>query len=429
MMRIQGKKWGSLLVAGFLLGISVSGECAVPAAAAETIPAGSEAQLQKLVDLRLVTLPAGCSTVEAGHFTRGEMTDLILQAMERLGLDARGNCPVTEQSRPGMAETLALRNAFRKELENKGMVDDSTLLIGTKPSSEAGDEKKDEDRKYKFSAELRYDYERNSGNRRWDWMDSALRARLFVEAKINDDWHAFGMGEINHHFTHHRKRDDWMENRRIYVKGKTGITTVTAGMYGLTLGEGNIYSSTAKGASFAWGDRPRYEFSGGRTKANGDFASFGIKYDEEPRYYGAAVHYFGRDNWDQGKRTIWDAYYNIDLTPQVQAGFMLLGADHAFGDGKYVGFVTRLSHGSIKSWIKGSQEWDLHYYYQPSGTYIAHTMSGLADYMNGFKGLGFQYQYTVIPNVVLNLEYYNLRELATGDKGRTLWLDVTYFMG
>ena len=60
---------------------------------------------------------------------------------------------------------------------------------------------------------------------------------------------------------------------------------------------------------------------------------------------------------------------------------------------------------------------------------MAHTMSGLADYMTGFRGLGLQYQYTVLPNVVLNGEYYDLKELATGERGRTLWLDATWFMG
>ncbi|WP_293985763.1 hypothetical protein [uncultured Megasphaera sp.] len=50
-------------------------------------------------------------------------------------------------------------------------------------------------------------------------------------------------------------------------------------------------------------------------------------------------------------------------------------------------------------------------------------MTGLADYMDGFRGLGATYHHTLLPNLVLTLEYYRLRELTTGDKGNTLWGD------
>lgn len=424
-------RWRGILL-GLLLGCPLVGEGAVkqPVRPLPEPSVGACENLQKLADLGLVRLPAGYPETETARFTREEITDLTLQAMEHLGMDAQGRIGGQPgDTVPGGKETLALRQEFYRELRNRGMLEDWNLLTDLKPSSEASDEKKDEDRKYKFSAELRYNYVDHSGSPRWDWRDSALRARLFLEAKINDQWHAYGMGEITHHFLSHHKKDSWLENRRIYVRGMTGENRVTAGMYGLELGEGNIYSSTAKGVTLNWGDRPEFEASAGRTKANGNFASFGTAVKRDPVFYGAAVHVFDEDDWDHRKRTIWDVYYNTNLQTDLQAGVMALGADKSFGDGKHTGFVAKLVKGRIKSWIQGSREWDIRYYYQPSGTYMAHTMSGLADYMTGFRGLGLQYQYTVLPNVVLNGEYYDLKELATGERGRTLWLDATWFMG
>ena len=98
-------------------------------------------------------------------------------------------------------------------------------------------------------------------------------------------------------------------------------------------------------------------------------------------------------------------------------------------DGNKHGFVGTVSIGKVKSWKPGTQELDFKYYYQPKGTYIAHTMTGLADYMVGFKGPGIMYHRTLFPNVVLNMEYYMLQELTSGDKGRTWWTDVTWYFG
>ncbi|WP_293985759.1 hypothetical protein [uncultured Megasphaera sp.] len=67
--------------------------------------------MQHLVDIGLVQLPAGCRDVAGSHFTRDEMTNLTLQAMSRLGMDAQGRIDGTQDvRRPGYRETLALRS-------------------------------------------------------------------------------------------------------------------------------------------------------------------------------------------------------------------------------------------------------------------------------------------------------------------------------
>jgi hypothetical protein len=89
--------------------------------------------------------------------------------------------------------------------------------------------------------------------------------------------------------------------------------------------------------------------------------------------------------------------------------------------------VTTLQYGKLATWEKGSYEVDLKYYRQPGGTYVAHTMTGLGGYMDGFRGPGAMWYYTLFPNVVLGVEYYNLEDLVTGEKGRTLWTQVSYY--
>lgn len=106
---------------------------------------------------------------------------------------------------------------------------------------------------------------------------------------------------------------------------------------------------------------------------------------------------------------------------------MYLGSDLSDPQGRKNGFVFKVQDGHIKSWRLGTDEWDLRYYYQPEGTYMAHTMNGLAGYMEGFKGWSLIYQRTILMDTVLNIEYYRLHELTTGDAGNTLWVDVTYY--
>ena len=187
--------------------------------------------MQHLVDIGLVQLPAGCRNVAGSHFTRDEMTNLTLQAMSRLGMDAQGRIDgMQDVRRPGYRETLALRSELYKDLQNKGMITDPTLLTDLSPSSEATDEKKDEERKYKISGEIRYDYVKHSGNPRWNWRDSELLSRLFLEGRINDNWHAFGMIESTKRFLghDHGEKDDVFNDKRLYVRGMLGNAAITA---------------------------------------------------------------------------------------------------------------------------------------------------------------------------------------------------------
>ncbi len=383
--------------------------------------------MQRLVDQGIVRLPAGCRNVRDANFDRHEMSLLTLQAMKRIRMDENGLVDGNRNYRlPGYRETLVLKEIFNKELKDMGMGQEY-LMNDISASSEASEQKRNENRKYKVSAELRYNYVRHSGDKRWDWNDSRLRARVFLEARINDDWHAFAMLEANKHFLSQHGKDDWLEDKRFYVRGTTGDTNVTAGWYGYMIGEGNIFDSSVGGATANFGSPVNYELTAARTKSHSNMVSANATMTDRAATYGGGLHHFSNDNWGNEKRLIWHAFYNYRVAKDLGLGAMYIGSDLADRDGKKHGFVGTVSIGKVESWKPGTDQLDFKYYYQPKGTYIAHTMSGLADYMEGFRGPAVMYHRTLFPNVVLNMEYYILKELTTGIKGRTWWTDVTCY--
>ena len=383
--------------------------------------------MQHLVDLGIVQLPTGCRDVRTSKFTREQMTVLTLQALYRLGMGTPDGRAEREYLQDGKEDILYLKAVFHKELENKGMLEDYRLLTDLSPSSEASDEKKDEERKFKVSGEIRYNDVKHSGNKRWDWHDRRLRERIFLEGRVNDNWHAFGMFEGNQYFSDHENHNNTFKGERFYVRGLIGSALLTAGKYGYILGDGNIFDSTIRGATIDWGYPFRFEGTLAKTKPNGDLASLGVKRSNGNGTYGMGIHHFGENDWGDKERTIHELYYTYAFNDKILANFMYLGSDLSDPQGRKHGFVFKVQDGHVKSWRLGTDEWDLRYYYQPEGTYMAHTMNGLAGYMDGFKGWSLIYQRTILMDTVLNIEYYRLHELTTGDAGNTLWVDVTYY--
>lgn len=426
------------LLAAFVLAAMPSADAAVqwppdvlqphPTKSASTIPERIYENLQRLVDLGLAQLPPQCTDVKSSNLSREEMEDMTLAAMSRLHMKEDGSLPPAYlvDLPAGTEETRALYKALYSGLRNRGMLADLKLLKDFSPSSVADDDKKDEERKWKLSGELRYNYVRNSGDPKWDWNDSRLRLRLFLEGKINDNWHAFGMTEGNKHFLS-RGKDDWFDNNRLYIRGITGNTIWTAGWYGYTLGDGNIYDGRVAGITMQHLGKAVYELTAARTNDHRNLMSFGVQKDLLPATYGAALHHFSGNEDVSKKQLIWDAFYHYRFTPSLTGKFMYLGSDLSDKDGRKNGFVLSAVNGKVKSWRRGTEEFELSYYYQPVGTYVAHTMDGLAGYMDGFQGLGMGYRKALIKNTVSNWEYYRLKELTTGKKGNTLWFDTTWY--
>ena len=343
----------SLVLLAILCNVTITTSAAVKHDRQNTevqpMPPETYIAMQRLADYGLVKLPAGCRNVREANFDRHEMAVLALQAIKRIGMDENGLVDGNRNYRlTGYRETLVVKDILNQELKNMGMGQES-LMDDLSVSSEAGDLKRDENRKYKISAELRYNYVKHGGNKKWDWNDSRLRARLFLEARINDDWHAFGMVEANKHFLHQHGDDDWLEDKRFYVRGITGDTVVTAGWYGYMLGEGNIFDSSVAGATANFGSPVNYELTAARTKSHSKMVSGTASMTAGAATYGGGLHHFSDDNWGNEERWIWHAFYNYRVAKDLGLGAMYIGSDLGDKDGKKHGFVGTVSIGKVSA--------------------------------------------------------------------------------
>ena len=397
---------------------------------ASELPEQAYEDMGVLVKQGIVKLPAGVVNVNKENCSKNDMTIMTMQAIQTLNLQdttAKGLTDDAFKQQSGVKEVMNLKEILAPELKNYGMKAEK-LATSTQMSSEATDAKRDEERKWKISGEIRYSYDHNSGAPQYQWKDSRLRLRLYLEAKINNDWHAFGMLERNKHFlSQHDNDDDWYESSRWYVRGLTGATVLTAGRFGYMIGEGNIYDSSITGIVANVGDPVNYEVMTGKTEAHGWVYSLLASYKTDQAEYGLGLAKFNQDDWNTGDKVIGHAYANYWLNDKWKVGIMGLTGNKADEDGRKNGFVTTVQYGKLATWEKGSYEVDLKYYRQPMGTYVAHTMTGLGGYMDGFRGPGAMWYYTLFPNVVLGVEYYDLEDLVTGEKGRTLWTQVSYY--
>ena len=392
------------------------------AAISSGIPELAYNDMQVLADYGIISLPAGVTSVKLGDFTRKDMALLTIKALDVLGLrDTPVNKPLPSSTQ-GVKEALELKKEFDYELRNYGK-DALAVANSTKPSKQADDDVKDDAGKYKFTGELRYDYWRNSGADKFNRLrDSYLRLRLYLEAKINDDWHAFTMLEANKHFLSYGE-DSWFVRPRFYVKGLTGATIITAGRFGWLAGEGNIYDTSVTAVRAQVGYPTVYDFLAGETSEGSKVISAVATYQDGESKFGGGLYKFGEDKWGNEDVLIYNAFARF-THHKTSLGAMLLGSNKSDELNHRYGYVLSALYGDLKSWRPGTHELEFKLYRQPTGTYVVHTMNGLANYMDGFKGYGILYHLAISKEIVWGIEYYDLKDLVTGDTGRTFWTDV-----
>ena len=263
-----------------------------------------------------------------------------------------------------------------------------------------------------------------------------LRARIYPDYNIDGNWHAVGMIEAEKTIIGDGgDKDGQLKFDRWYLTGRSGVTDVMVGQYGSTMAEGNVYDSKFRGVRLSAGVPITYTFEHGKIdrarKVTGLTASYRTAVDTTE----AGVYRF--DKIGSAVRTIYMGNYRRPLGIFDFGAMVLHGRDHAAGNG--TGYVFTLERPGAGAWRPGSYSYWLKYYRQPSATYVSHTMNGMADYMNydasgsgplrgGFRGWGAGWSYTVKKNLLFSLEYYDLQDLTTRERSRTIWGALTgYF--
>lgn len=277
------------------------------------------------------------------------------------------------------------------------------------------------EKRFKIDGEARVDYGAHSGYKSIGDRSHA-RVRIYGDYNIDDNWHFISMLE-NEKILSGKGEDSWMDIDRWYLTGKVGSTQVDAGAFGSFLAEGNIYDSRFTGVRVSGKEPFSYMAEAGTIKHAGFAAAAEASTTHDIYTLGAGLYRF--DLEDRGKRNIYMLNVHRPLGGLYDLGLMgLLGEDERTSE---KGYVVSLTRGKENTWQRGNTYYFLKYYHQPYTTYVLHTMNGLADYMDGFEGIGAGIHYTVKPDWLLQAEYYNLKDLEEGGRNHTFWLALSYY--
>ena len=291
------------------------------------------------------------------------------------------------------------------------------------------------EKRLKIDGQIRLD-SRHSTGKESSKDRTRIRARIYPDYNIDGNWHAVGMIEAEKTIAGDGgDKDGQLKFDRWYLMGRSGVTDVLVGQYGSTMAEGNVYDSKFRGIRLSAGVPITYTFEHGKIdrarKVTGLTASYRTAVDTTE----AGVYRF--DKIGSAVRTIYMGNYRRPLGIFDFGAMVLHGRDQAAGNG--TGYVFTLERPGAGAWRPGSYSYWLKYYRQPSATYVSHTMNGMADYMNydasgsgplrgGFRGWGAGWSYTVKKDLLFSLEYYDLQDLTTRERSRTIWGALTgYF--
>lgn len=323
-----------------------------------------------------------------------------------------------------------LMNEFAVEIKSLGYNIANSV---TTTKSVANTDEKD----WKVSGEIRYNFARHSGSDRYTWSDNRVHVRIYGEKKLNKYWKVHGLLESDksHIFNRHKnarvnkhENDGHIELSRIYLEGNYVWNNIP---YNLELGktyaylaDGNVLDSDFDGVKVAAQPNPYQKYEVGIGKVN----------DTEHMYY--AEMFKQVKNIDYlGGIYHWNNYENPAFiymtganyyTGKYTFGGMYLASNKAVGSGAKDGTVFSARYGKNFAWIPHTYEFDLKYYNMAGNTYINHTMSGLGNYMDGFSGWGAMVYYTLRENLVFSLQYYDLTDKTTGEEGKTLWSELSW---
>lgn len=324
-----------------------------------------------------------------------------------------------DQITSGDWERLARRRVeYADELSAIGYFDRESSYMQASTEVKAP---KPPEKRFKIDGEARVDYGAHSGYKSISDRSRA-RVRIYGNYNIDDNWHFISMLE-NEKILSGKGEDNWMDIDRWYLTGKGGSTQVDAGAFGSFLAEGNIYDSRFTGVRVSGKEPFSYMAEAGTIKQAGFAAAAEASTTHDIYTLGAGLYRF--DLKDRGERNIYMLNVHRPLGGLFDLGLMgLLGEDERTSE---KGYVVSLTRGKENTWQRGNTYYFLKYYHQPYTTYVLHTMNGLADYMDGFEGIGAGIHYTVKPDWLLQAEYYNLKDLEDGGRNHTFWLALSYY--
>lgn len=288
-----------------------------------------------------------------------------------------------------------------------------------------------------ISGEVRYSYMHNTGGKGNNYNENRWRMRLYGDKQITDQWSVHGLVEFNHGAlsetdVNDKARSDENNGKlhlsRLYGEGKYNWFnipfTIDVGRTYAYLANGTVLDSDLKGVTVTAQPTSNLTINAGHGRVNSTQAITFVEGTQRRGLMDYMAGYYHWNHYDDPVTILYGGlnYYigNYTLTGQY------LTADKKDGSGANDGYQMTVKYGKNFPWIAHTYEFNLDYYDLPGTTYITHTMNGLGNRMNGFTGWGARIYYTLHPDMMISLQYYDLQDKTTKQKGRTLWSEINW---
>ncbi len=288
---------------------------------------------------------------------------------------------------------------------------------------DVGNRSKHPDNKVKLDGEIRYHYAVNSGSEKWNKTAAGFRLYLSANSKINKDWHVYSTLEGQQSIKNYNNK---FELSSLYIRGKLGDATVKAGKFGYLMAEGNIYDSSLTGVKLDAGEPVKYSVGYGKTQNTKETYIVTARYTDFDYNLETGLYYYQLDEGTHDRNTIVNIGGNYNFN-DLSVGAMFLGSSRKDSKGNTNGYVLTLSYGQLHTYRPNTYNLYVKYYDQPQYTYISHGMDGKANSMQGFKGYGLGINYAFAKDSVLGIEYYDLKDKISGERGKTFWTQLTHY--
>ena len=277
-----------------------------------------------------------------------------------------------------------------------------------------------------------------------------LRTRLIFTGKVNDNWdYEARLENIQDLEEYHPVGEEQVAFQHAYLNGRLGGTKMKAGRFTLTRdGDGNIYDDRFNGVEVSYGNK--YKIGGyfgkpatyDTLKQKGDYArgegwerAYGVNFTARPgKLFTLDVGYdkFSRNAHQFDDNGIIDAGLKYSVG-KFGAGMTWFKSDSDTAKNTN-GFVGSLNYGEAK--YNKPRSWGLaaSYYKLGDGINIVHTMNGNSELFTerykdltggGFKGYKVGLKYTIAKNMMVGIEWYDLRGIDRSNfKAQTLWSEI-----
>ena len=283
-----------------------------------------------------------------------------------------------------------------------------------------------------------------------------LRSRIWFNGQVNDNWTYTAMLQ-NVQNLKDNVGNETTDFQRAYVDGRIGGVKVRAGRHDFQLVDANLYDTRMDGVKISYGDKVKVgAYYGKPTDGVDDLdfdgrGTYDVKYS---KFWGANLGYeagkwafnVAYDKFQDGKDAAGNevagfkdngvfsaqAKYAVGKVA-LDAIYMKSNVDAKYNNGAGVvkdanthGVIVTAVYGGAEAAKVGSWDFGAKYYNQGAGTFIAHTMNGGAhSFTNeGFCGYSLAGHYTVAKNMVLGLEWYDLKGRESKVKDKTFWSEL-----